>query len=109
MTRQIITYNEIEGVHYYQEACEPVAFLANKHRHIFVIRGFWNVTHNNREIEIIIAQRQVEKKLHQFFGVPCDFAEMSCESIAEWLLDKFTSLSKVEVLEDGYGGATLTR
>ena len=34
---------------------------------------------------------------------------MSCESIAEWLLNELPELSYVEVLEDGYGGAALTR
>ncbi len=109
MKREIITYNVIEGIHNYPNAPEVVDFLSYPHRHNFVIRCKAEVSHNNREIEIILLQRKIERKLKQNFGSFCIFKSMSCEDIAEWLLNEFVELNYVEVLEDGYGGAALTR
>lgn len=109
MKREVLTYNEIQGFHKYPDAPDSVGYLSYKHRHIFVIKGRASVTHNEREIEIITLQNQIEEAIKKEYGSPSDFNDMSCESIAEWLLNKFTCLSSVEVLEDGYGGAALTR
>lgn len=109
MTREIITYNEIQGFHQYPNAPECVGYLSNLHRHVFIIRTWAKVNHNEREIEIIMMQDKINVSLTKTFGTPCNFGTMSCESIAEWLLAHHTELFKVEVLEDGYGGASLTR
>ena len=109
MKREIITYNEIQGFHQYPDASVSVGYLSNKHRHVFVIRCRAQVTHNEREIEIITEQDKIEKTLKEDFGYPCKFGAMSCESIAQHLLEKLPELNYVEVLEDGYGGAALTR
>lgn len=109
MTREVVTYNEIQGFHKYPNAPERVGYLSYWHRHVFVIRAWANVSHNEREIEIITLQDKLQDSLVKMFGYPCEFGSMSCESIAEWLLEYHEELNKVEVLEDGYGGATLTR
>lgn len=109
MKREIITYNEIQGFHKYPDAPDGVGYLSNEHRHVFVIRCRAEVSHNEREIEINTEQDKIEKFLCGGFGYPCKFNDMSCESIAEWLLNKLPELCYVEVLEDGYGGAALTR
>lgn len=109
MKREIITYNTIQGFHRWPDAKGNVEYLASSHRHIFSIRCKASVSHNEREIEINTEQDEIEKALHETFGTPCIFGSMSCESIAEWLLGQFPELNSVEVLEDGYGGATLTR
>lgn len=108
MKRYILTHNEIEGFHYYPNAPKECEFLAFKHRHIFVIDCSFEVSHNEREIEIITKQQEIEKTLKMQFGSPCDFIDNSCESIAEWIINKFKANS-VTVKEDGYGGSTLTR
>lgn len=112
MKRQVITYNAIEGFHRWPGAPEECAYLAEKHRHIFVIRCKATVTHNEREIEIITKQHEIESYLRYMYEVAggvCDFGDMSCESIAEKLLNRFYELDYAEVLEDGYGGASLER
>ncbi len=109
MKREVITYNEIEGFHKYANAPQWVGYLSALHRHIFVIRCWAEVSHNEREIEIITLQYLIEKRINNKYGKPAQFGDMSCESIAEWLLTNIPNLTKVEVLEDGFGGATLTR
>lgn len=109
MKREICTYNEVQGFHYYPNSPVSVGYLSHVHRHIFVIKARAEVSHNEREIEIITEQDKIESKLEEKYGRPCVFGSMSCESIAEWLLNELPELSYVEVLEDGYGGAALTR
>ncbi len=109
MKREVLTYNEVQGFHFYPDAPVGVGYLSHIHRHVFVIRARAQVSHNEREIEIITEQNVIEEKLKINFGEPCVFGSMSCESIAEWLLNELPELSYVEVLEDGYGGAALTR
>lgn len=109
MKREVLIYNQIEGLHNYPDAGENVSYLSNIHRHVFVIRCRVEVLHNNREVEIITSQNEIKDYLYKTFGEPCDFGTRSCEDIAECLLKAFSRLSYVEVLEDGYGGAALTR
>ena len=54
-------------------------------------------------------QNKIEKTLHDWYGTPCEFDGLSCESIANNLLLEFEDMEECTVLEDGYGGATLTR
>ena len=109
MKRLIVTYNQIEGFHRYPDAPDFCAYLKERHRHLFVIRCSFIVTHNEREIEINQRQRDIESFLQTNYGKPCEFGGMSCESIAEILLMEFPCIDSVTVLEDGYGGATLSR
>lgn len=109
MKREVITYNEIQGFHNYPCAPSDVKYLSYPHRHVFVIKTKSLVTHNEREIEIITQQDKIEQCLINKFGYPCMFGAMSCESIAEWILKENNELTYVEVLEDGYGGAALTK
>ena len=116
MKRQVLTYNAIEGFHRWPDAPDDCKYLANRHRHVFVIRCWVGVEHNERQVEIITRQHEIEDYLRMTYPNYegdghncCDFREMSCESIAENLLNRFFDMDKVEVTEDGYGGATLTR
>ncbi len=107
MKRRVETFNAIEGFHHYPDAPSFCSYLAARHRHIFEIRCSFDVNHNEREIEINETQKQIEAVLHIKFGTPCEFGSMSCESIAEYLI-KSTGAASVQVLEDGYGGASLS-
>ena len=109
MKKFVETYNCIEGFHYYPNAPEFCKYLSARHRHLFVIRCSFEVNHNNREIEINDMQKKIEDTLHNWYGTPCEFDGLSCESIANNLLLEFNSMVKCTVLEDGYGGATLTK
>ena len=109
MKRKVLTYNAIEGFHRYHNAPEFCAYLSARHRHIFVIRCEFEVSHNEREIEINEQQHVIEKMLAKRFGTPCEFDDMSCETIAELIMKEYKSCTKAEVKEDDYGGASLSR
>lgn len=106
----MITHNAIEGFHFWKDAPDEVGFLRAEHRHIFDIRCWWQVSHNDRDLEIILQQHKVEDFIREQYGSPAKFGGMSCESIADELMAHFGfALVKCQVLEDGYGGATLSR
>lgn len=104
----IITYNEIVGMHRWEGAKAPFEYLANRHRHVFKIRCWFEVSHADREIEINAKQYEIESTIKQDFHScdekGADFGGMSCEMICEYLIEKFDCVS-CEVLEDGFGGA----
>jgi hypothetical protein len=107
MTVMVETYNEIPGLHCWPEAPDKVRFLRNKHRHIFCIRCFFEVTHKNRELELYITQNTIEQYFYNKYvqSEHCiDFGTMSCEMIAADLVNSL-HCSSCEVLEDGKGGA----
>ena len=106
-----------EGVHCYPAAAtDPnlatgdeydVAFLANKHRHIFHFRVWIGVTHNDRDIEFIQFKRWLEN-LYKDNILNLDF--MSCEMMSD---DLYSEISQkypnrevwIEVSEDGENGS----
>ena len=106
-----------EGVHCYPAAAtDPnlatgdeydVAFLANKHRHIFHFRVWIGVTHNDRDIEFIQFKRWLEN-LYKDNILNLDF--MSCEMMSDDLyseiLQKYPNREVwIEVSEDGENGS----
>ena len=95
---------DIEGFHNYPESPKEVEFLKYPHRHLFQIKMGFEVTDSNREIEIFIMTDVVKEYINSKYGTPAQFQNMSCEHIAEDLLNKFNS-KFVEVLEDSKGGA----
>lgn len=106
------TYNQIEGFHCWPGAPESMAYLANRHRHMFVIRCRYLVEHDDRAIEINKTQRCIEATMRELYGIPMELGAMSCEMLAREIIkrDAFGNpCVQVTVLEDGYGGATLTR
>ena len=98
------TKNLIEGYHRWKDAPKPVDFLRHRHRHVFHVRCWFEVSHGDREIEIIMMQWQIEDYLKERFGPVCEFGNMSCEDIAYEIMNQFGAV-QVEVLEDGDGGA----
>lgn len=109
MRAYVDTYNQVEGFHQYPNAPKFCAYLGERHRHMFVIRCKFSVEGWNREIEINHQQQEIEARLKKEFGSPCEFRDMSCEMIAAFLLREFPAMVEAQVLEDGYGGSTLTR
>lgn len=90
------------GYHRWVDAPEDVAFLRDWHRHIFGVRLEKEVRHNNRDIEFFQLKRKVDYFLASVYQDK-QF-ELSCEAIAEDLLNKFAAVA-VEVDEDGENGA----
>ncbi|MBQ0035113.1 MAG: hypothetical protein KBS77_07445 [Bacteroidales bacterium] len=103
------TYNIIEGFHRWADAPDDCAYLRARHRHMFTIRCAFKVTDENREIEINKCQNEIESFLGNLFGIPMELGGMSCEHLAHVLMNEYGNLSEVTILEDNYGGATLSR
>ena len=105
------TYNLIDGFHHWLTAPYEYSYLRYEHRHMFEIRCRFEVSKEDREIEINYMQYKIAQELQKEFGSPMQLHSRSCEHVAHWLLEKFASMGMVQatVLEDGYGGATLSR
>jgi hypothetical protein len=103
MIRTIIVKYQFEAIHHWAECpFEEVGFLRDKHRHIFYVEAEKEVFHNDRDIEIIMLKREMEK----YSGSKYDYGTWSCEQIAEDLLNKF-KLKSCSVLEDNENGAKI--
>lgn len=100
MTTVIVKY-QFEGLHCWDNCpIEEVSFLKDKHRHVFHVELEKEVSHADRDVEIIMLKRKAEA----FSRSRYDYGRMSCEMIAKELLDKF-KLKTCTVLEDGENGA----
>lgn len=109
MKSTVITDFEVEGFHFYPNAPEKVSFLKSRHRHLFRIKVYYKVTDLDREKEIFIQQDYLKQYLNESYGTPCEFENMSCEMIAKEMLEFSVDdgAYKVEVFEDGKGGASV--
>lgn len=105
------TYNLIEGFHHWLTAPYEYAYLRQEHRHMFEIRCRFEVSKEDRQIEINYMQYKIALALQKEFGSPMQLDSRSCEHLAHWLLEHFAwdGMVQATVLEDGYGGATLSR
>ena len=98
---------QVEGLHHWIECdLEEVGYLRNLHRHIFHIKAIKEVTHNNRDIEIIMFKNKIISYLKDKYKG--NFGNMSCEDIGEDILVAF-DCHVVEVLEDMENGAIVSR
>lgn len=106
----VICAVQVPGFHRWENAPDDprFAFLRDRHRHMFHIRMDFEVSHGDREIEIINQEEWIKRVLDCHYGTPCEFGGMSCEDIAVALLNDLHAYS-CEVLEDGYGGARVVR
>ena len=111
----VVTFS-MEGFHCWPAAKDifpPVAFLSDRHRHMFGFRCYATVTHTDRDKEFILLNREIKRTLQlsfeKGFANVLEFGPMSCEAIGEWLLDQFPELYKVEVWEDWENGAIIER
>jgi len=107
MKTTVITRLQVEGIHQWKDCPLPeVEFLRYPHRHIFHINCEKEVFHDNRDVEFIMMKREILKYLNtKYADNEClKFNNMSCEMIAQELLDKFKLVS-CEVFEDNENGA----
>ena len=95
---------QFEGFHKYPKAPEEVSFLKDKHRHLFKVKVWIEVEHNDRDIEFIMFKQQVDILLQN-----SDLNNSSCEMIADYIHEKIMlsypdRKMKIEVSEDGENG-----
>jgi hypothetical protein len=105
--KTVLIQLEVEGFHYYPNAPKRVNFLSLNHRHTFIIKAAFEVEDMNREKEIFIEREYIREYLNESYGNPCQFESMSCEMIANEILDfaKMDGMIWCEVWEEQTGGA----
>lgn len=94
----------IEGIHNYPKASGNENYLRFPHRHLFKIICTKDVSHLDRDIEIIDFKHLIKAYIDEKYKVPANFGELSCEMIALELATQF-KCSRCIVLEDGENGA----
>jgi hypothetical protein len=107
MKNVVMIQFQIEGFHLYPNAPVEVDFLSYNHRHCFNIKAGYQVTQLNREREIFICRDEIKDYLLESYGSPCQFKNMSCEMIANEILEfgKSDGMIWCEVWEEETGGA----
>jgi hypothetical protein len=104
MRKFIVIKTQFEATHKWEECdIQEVMYLHFRHRHIFHVTMKFSVTDNNREIEFIEQKHRVEDFIRQDWERK-NLSNMSCERMAEILLDEFKA-SYVSVMEDNENGA----
>ncbi len=102
-TTRIWITTTFEGFHRWPDAPDEVAFLRHLHRHLFQVKAWKTVNHDDREIEFILFKRQVDRiiadmKRNQFVE------HWSCEAWAKQI-GLALNCQAVAVSEDGENGA----
>ena len=104
---------QVDGMHNFPKAAElfpEVAFLADRHRHMFHIEAKKEVFHDDRDVEFIMFKKDIQDFLKQMYYRPetrtHEFGPMSCEMIAKQILNQFSCVA-VSVWEDLENGATV--
>lgn len=120
MTTVWITF-QVEGFHCYPNAPEQVAYLRDRHRHIFHYRVEMEVGHNEREVEFHMLKTYCQ---NLFKDQVLEAEGKSCETLATELLAMLKGLyasiratdntfikmrwMKIDVSEDGECGSSVT-
>lgn len=113
MSTEVYCTMQIDGTHSWP-GCpfDEVAYLRDPHRHMFHIKAYKPVMHDDRDTEFIILKHHLLDYLRVQYYVDDlrthVFGSMSCEMIAQELADTF-DLSRCEVNEDGENGCVWTR
>ena len=89
-----------EGVHQWKDCnIKEVEYLLNLHRHNFYINVKKEVSHDDRDIEIIKFKKQIINYLHKrFWNLEMqllDFQLLSCEQIAKIIYNNCHKLAKL--------------
>lgn len=103
MNRRVIATARFEGFHCWPDAPDEVAFLRDRHRHVFHVRAEKAVTHSDRDVEFVLLGRAVKAFCEGLAG-SAEVESWSCEHWAEALIERF-DLTACEVWEDGENGA----
>ena len=100
----IVINTSFEAIHHWPECpFESVAFLRQKHRHVFYVTMKWLVGHQDRDKEFIIMKQKVNLFINKNWEKQ-DLGRKSCEMIATDLLTQFNA-QFVSVFEDNENGA----
>ena len=108
-TKIWVTFQRV-GFHAYPNAPEQVAYLAQRHRHVFKFKVTTDVFHNDRDIEFHMFQTELNA---MYDSGQLELNDLSCESIATNLIydlqRKYPNRRfEVEVSEDGECGSVVS-
>ena len=97
---------QFEGFHTYKDAPDEVALLRNEHRHMFHVKVWIEVYHNDRDIEFILFKNSI----NDFLQTDGRLNNMSCEMISDELYTHIHTFYdkrdvKIEISEDGENGS----
>lgn len=93
------------ALHRWPEASYPVSFLSSPHRHEFHVKAFFDVGHDNRELEFFTKKIHIDDEVEKIMP----FAEtFSCEQWSRGI-GLAVGACSVEVSEDGENGAVWAR
>lgn len=111
MKTEVFCTLQIEGLHNWP-SCPylEVDYLTVPHRHVFHIKAYKEVFHDDRDQEFIMLKHMIQDHFKPYYSDAkhmCDFGAMSCEMIARQLVELFR-LTRCEVSEDGENGAVVT-
>jgi len=105
MTNMVWITTQFEGYHKYLKAPKDVYFLTKEHRHMFKLKVWIEVMHNNRDIEFIMFKHYIEEQIKI-----TRLDDMSCEMISDLLYKSINNKYPnrdicIEVSEDGENGS----
>jgi len=111
----VIVKLAVDAMHNFPKAAElfpEVAFLADRHRHMFHFTVSKVVNHDDRDVEFIMFKRDVlghlEYKYYDNGTRTHEFGSQSCEMLAREILEKF-DCEWVECWEDQENGARVEK
>jgi hypothetical protein len=97
---------QFEGFHKYPKAPDGVEFLKDLHRHIFHVKVWIEVKHNDRELEFILFKRFINKVIWNNNLSENASCEIICDALYESIKSKYPKREvRIEVSEDGENGA----
>ena len=112
MTTELIVSFTVDGIHFWPDAPEQYKEFGQPHRHPFKFVCWMPVevlSSADRPVELWeLRQRAITVVVNTFhinMTNVCDFGEMSCEGIAQWLKDVMPGFSKVYCGEEYWLGA----
>ncbi len=109
--KTIYVTTQREGIHLYPAAAtdpalSDVSFLGFPHRHIFHIKVWIEVFHDDRDVEFILVKRALEKHLDDNFKLDHKSCEMICDGIAKYINETYPARwCAVDVSEDNENGS----
>lgn len=112
MSTSIWVTTQFRGFHCWPTAPDEVGYLRSLHRHVFNVKVHVAVSHDDRDVEFHLFQKQLEKIIaEQLIG--SEDHSLSCEGMARIIMHELQKqdvrVSQVEVDEDGECGAIITR
>jgi len=107
MKKYIWITTQFEGFHFWTDAPDEVKYLRDNHRHIFHVKIYVDIKHNDREIEFHMFKKEINTFLKTWpknlKGTSC---EMMADQINEYIDSKYPGRNvSIEVSEDKECGA----